>query len=57
MRNGDKGPLWDSEKRNWACDRERSAVTDADRQMLEKRGHDEGYWHREEKRGTREVPD
>lgn len=38
-RNGDKGPLWDSEKGNSACDIERSAVTDADQQMLEKKGH------------------
>lgn len=57
MRNGDKGPLWDSEKGNLACDIGRSAVTDADQQMLEERGHDEDYWHWEERRGTREVPD
>lgn len=40
-----------------ARDKERSAVTDPDRQMLEKTGHDEEYWHWEEKRGgAREVP-
>lgn len=39
VRNSDKGPLWDSEKGNSACDIERSAVTDADQQMLEKKGH------------------
>lgn len=40
-----------------AGDIERSAVTDAAQQMLERRGHDEEYWQWEEKRRTREVPD
>lgn len=57
VRFGDKGPPWDSEKGNSACGIERSAVTDADQQMLERREHDEEFWHWEEKRGMREVPD
>lgn len=59
--NGDKGPLWDSEKGNSACDiREVSGNRRRPADVGEcggGGGHDEEHWHWEEKRGTEEVPD